>query len=89
MEIHYIKLPLDTIPFKEIPSLEGFEYKYVYCSYFSLFEFMKMETCLFSVYNCFDTVDEDRIESEVGELLFGRVISEPPPKRGPGESHKS
>jgi hypothetical protein len=80
MDIHYIKLPLNTIPFSEIPSLEKIDYNHVCCSYFSLKSFMGLDYCLLSVYNAFENTDVDKINES--NLLFGRVISEVPSKRG-------
>ncbi|TBO44318.1 hypothetical protein [Pedobacter kyonggii] len=80
MEVHYIKLPLNTIPFEEIPSLENISYNYVNCSYFSLKTFMGVDYILFSVYDIFTDIDVNEIDES--NLLFGRVISETPTKRG-------
>lgn len=79
MEVTFIKLPLYTIPFIDIPSLEHINYKWVDCSYFSIHEFYRIQPSLFSVYDSFDSNDDDL---ETKGLLFGRVLSEPPPKRG-------
>ncbi|MCY1517991.1 hypothetical protein D9M68_526950 [compost metagenome] len=80
MDIHYIKLPIHTIPFEEIPSLQSITYSYIYCSYFSLKPFKGLDYYLLSVYDAFDLNHKDLIEDN--KLLFGRVISEEPSKRG-------
>jgi hypothetical protein len=80
MDINYIKLPLNTIPFREIPSLERFDYDHINCSYFSLKTFMRLDYFLFSVYNTFGDTDINNLDKE--KLLFGRVICEMPTKRG-------
>lgn len=80
MEINYIKLPLTSIPFEEIPSLEKVDYQYVCCSYFSLSTFMNLDYYLLSVYDAFNSNDLEEIAET--KLLFGRVISEAPSKRG-------
>ncbi|TCD05836.1 hypothetical protein EZ449_15335 [Pedobacter frigidisoli] len=80
MDVHYFKLPLGNIPFKEITSLEDINYTYVYCSYFSLKPFKGLDYYLLSVYNVFEPTDIGEIDD--GNLLFGRVISEEPSKRG-------
>lgn len=81
MDINYIKLPLTTIPFNDIPSLENISYSYVYCSYLSLKSFKNLDYYLLSVYDLFDSsINVSDIDEE--NLLFGRVISEEPAKKG-------
>ncbi len=82
MKINYIKIPLSCIPFKEIKSLEQLNYEYVNASYFSLKEINGLDTCLLSVYNSFD---EEEVNYDISNLLFGRVVSEIPRLRNPGK----
>ncbi len=82
MKINYIKIPLSCIPFKEIKSLEGFDYECISASYFSLKEINGTDTCLLSVYNTFDN---DQTNYDNSNLLFGRVVSETPRLRNPGK----
>lgn len=85
MKINYIKIPLSCIPFKEIKSLEHLNYEYINASYFSLKEINGLDTCLLSVYNSFD---EEEVNYDISNLLFGRVVSETPRLRNPGKAIK-
>jgi hypothetical protein len=78
----YYKLPIGSIPFKEIPSLEEFSAEYVYCSSFPLIEFMTLDFHLVSVYNVFDNDIREIKELQSEELLFGKVVADKPSTRG-------
>jgi len=86
MEVTFVKLPLSTIPFIDIPSLEHINYKWIDCSYFSIYEFYRIQPSLLSVYDSFDSNNED---FETKDLLFGSVLSEPPPNRGKEKAIKT
>ena len=78
----YYKLPIGTIPFREIPSLEELTLQYIYCSCFPLLESMNLDFHLVSVYNAFDDEINDLSELEDERLLFGKVVSDPLSTRG-------
>lgn len=78
----YYKLPVASIPFKEIPSLEYFIEDYIYCSSFPLVEFMKLDYHMLSVYKTFDKEIGDINSLKKKELLFGQVVSDQLPTRG-------
>jgi hypothetical protein len=72
----YIKLPLSSIPFSEIKLLNDIKMENIDCSYILLKEFNATDKCLISVVSPFQKYNGDR------ELMFGRVLSEIPQKRG-------
>lgn len=80
--VTYYKLPLESIPFSEITSLEDFNYQYVYCSSFSLKDYMELDYHLLSVYDTFDDEITDVNELKIKELLFGQVVSDRLSTRG-------
>lgn len=81
MKNSYYKIPLEFVPFNEIPSLEKIDIKFAYCSYLSLAETMNMELNLVSVYNVFsDNESVDNLKRT--ELLFGEIVAEKPLSRG-------
>jgi hypothetical protein len=73
--ITYYKLPIGSIPFHEIPSLENLNLEYVYCSSFSLMQFMGLDFQLANVFNAFDNAIMTIDDFKTKELLFGRVVS--------------
>jgi hypothetical protein len=75
MKETYIKLPLASIPFSEIGLLKDFKLEDINCSYILLKELNGTDKCLVSVFSPFHNVEE-RV------LMFGRVLSEIPQKRG-------
>jgi hypothetical protein len=76
MKETYIKLPLSSIPFSEIKLLKDFKMESIDCSYILLKEFNGMDKCLISVFSPFQKNTGDK------ELMFGRILSEIPQKRG-------
>lgn len=84
----YYKLPLDSIPFKEIPSLEEVVSEFVYCSLFSLIDFTRLDLNLLRVYDLFDKDVKNLDEIQSNELLFGEVVSDRLPLRGKGKCIK-
>ncbi|PWG79179.1 hypothetical protein [Pararcticibacter amylolyticus] len=72
----YYKLPVGSIPFKEIPSLEDINYEYVYCKSFPLIDFMTLDFYLTSVYAAFDNEVEEVQDLQNRELLFGSVVAD-------------
>ena len=80
--ITYYKLPIGSIPFHEIPSLEKLNLEYVYCSSFSLMQFMGLDFQLASVFNAFDNAIMTIDDFKTKELLFGQVVSDKFSMRG-------
>lgn len=72
----YIKLPLSSIPFSEIKLLKDFKMENIDCSYILLNEFNGTDKCLISVFSPFQKNTMDK------GLMFSRVLSEIPQKRG-------
>lgn len=79
-EIRYYQLPLTTIPFSKIPSLENIEFKTVVCSEFYYPD--KDGAWLISVFNAFDYNKNDLLYLQKLPLLYGTVLSQTLPKRG-------
>jgi hypothetical protein len=80
--ITYYKLPLHSIPFEEIPSLENKDYKYVFCNSMSLQPFMGIDLYLTTIYNAFDNAVKDIAELDGTQLLFGKIICDKISTRG-------
>jgi len=78
----YYKFTLESIPFKEIPSLENITAKFLYCSLFPLVDFMRLDLCLLTVYNLFDHDNLSPKDIQGAQHLFGDVISDKLPVRG-------
>lgn len=78
----FYRLPIDSIPFKEIPSLESLNYRCLYCSSYPIKEFMGSDFYLVSVFNAFDCAFQSVIDIEAKPLLFGEVLSIGLPLRG-------
>ncbi|GAA4335867.1 hypothetical protein GCM10023149_44150 [Mucilaginibacter gynuensis] len=78
----FYKLPLQFIPFSKIPTLNGLNYQYAYCSSFPLITFMTLDAHMVTVYNSFDNEIKDLDELQNKELLFGSVVSEKLSTRG-------
>jgi hypothetical protein len=78
----YYKLPIGSIPFHEIPSLENVVCEHVYCSSFPLIDFMGLDFYLISIFNTFgnDVMNIDEIQNK--DLLFGQVVSDKLSTRG-------
>lgn len=76
MKETYIKLPLLSIPFSEIDLLADCELKNIDCSYILLKELNGTDKCLISVFSPFQKNIGDK------DLMFSRVLSEIPQKRG-------
>jgi len=81
LPVTYYKLPLGSIPFEELPSLEDVGYEYVYCKSLPLAEFMGLDYHLLSVYDLLD-VEIDVADLKEGSLLFGEVVSDKLSTRG-------
>ncbi len=71
----YYKLPIESIPFNEIPSLEGLNYQYIYCSSFPIKDFMGSDFYLVKIFKAFDDEVKDIDDLKHKELLFGHVLS--------------
>ncbi|ACU05918.1 hypothetical protein [Pedobacter heparinus] len=80
--ITYYKLPLGSIPFKEIKSLENLDLKFIYCSSFPLIDFMNLNFQMVSVYDPFYNDVADVHELNEANLLFGKVVSDKLSMRG-------
>lgn len=76
MKETYIELPLSSVPFSEIELLKDFKLESINCSYILLKEFNGLDKCLISVFSPF------KKDGRENELMFGRVLSEIPQKRG-------
>ncbi|MBB6130390.1 hypothetical protein [Mucilaginibacter lappiensis] len=85
----YYRLPIGSIPFHEIPSLEDFNYEYIYCSSFPLIDFMGLDFYLVSVFNIFDNDFTGLDDFEKKELLFGQVVSDKLSTRGKAKCLKA
>jgi len=82
LTVTYYKFPLASIPFKDLPSLQSLNYKYIYCSSFPLIRFMGLDYHLLSVYNIFDDEAGSINDLQDKELLFGQVVSTKLSNRG-------
>ena len=84
----YFKLPIANIPFKEIPSLESFNHRYIYCSSFPIRDFMGSDFYLLKVFNAYDDDIKDIDDLTQIEILFGPVVSIKLRARGPAKCLK-
>jgi hypothetical protein len=75
ISITYYKLPIGSIPFNEIPSLQGFSHQYIYCGSFPIRDFMGSDFYIIKVFRAFDDEVKDIDDLKHKKLLFGQVLS--------------